>query len=199
MGEAFKAFQEYLLRLKERGVMLAVCSKNEESNAVAAFEKRPEMPLKREDFVSFKANWLPKPENILQIASELNIGIDTLVFVDDNPAEQEHVRQCLPNVKVVELWADPADYPRLLDEVEGSKPQRSGRGSGADPKVPGKCPTHALQEPPAIMALTYHRFNKRPSSGHSKKFNWNGSHSSSTRRINSTSPLCGKVGHRWRL
>ena len=117
MGEAFKAFQEYLLRLKQRGVMLAVCSKNEESNALAAFEKRPEMPLKREDFVAFKANWLPKPDNIMEIAAELNIGIDTLVFVDDNPAEQEHVRQCLPEVKVVELSDDPADYPRLLDEA----------------------------------------------------------------------------------
>ena len=117
VGEAFKAFQEYLLKLKERGVMLAVCSKNEESNAVAAFEKRPEMVLKREDFVLFKANWRPKPENLREIASELNIGIDTLVFVDDNPAEREHVRLSLPNVKVVELSEDPADYPHLLDEV----------------------------------------------------------------------------------
>ena len=117
VGEAFKAFQEYLLKLKRRGVMLAVCSKNEESNALAAFEKRPEMPLKREDFVSFKANWRPKPENLREIASELNIGINTLVFVDDNPAEREHVRLSLPDVKVVELSEDPADYPRLLDEA----------------------------------------------------------------------------------
>jgi FkbH-like protein len=117
VGEAFKAFQEYLLRLKERGVMLAVCSKNEESNALAPFERHSEMVLKREDFVSFKANWRPKPENLREIASELNIGTDTLVFVDDNPAEREHVRLSLPDVKVVELSADPADYPRLLDEV----------------------------------------------------------------------------------
>ncbi|HEY7317493.1 MAG TPA: HAD-IIIC family phosphatase [Candidatus Binatia bacterium] len=117
IGEAFKTFQEYLLRLKKRGVMLAVCSKNEESNALAAFEKRPEMPLKREDFVAFKANWLSKPDNIAEIAAELNIGIDALVFVDDNPAEREHVRRCLPEVKVVGLSDDPADYPRLLDEA----------------------------------------------------------------------------------
>ena len=117
VGEAFKAFQEYLLKLKQRGVMLAVCSKNDESNALAAFANRPEMVLKREDFVSFKANWLPKPENLREIASELNIGINTLVFVDDNPAEREHVRLSLPDVKVVELSDDPADYPRLLDEA----------------------------------------------------------------------------------
>jgi FkbH-like protein len=117
LGEAFKAFQEYLLKLKQRGVMLAVCSKNEESNALAAFEKRPEMVLKREDFVAFKANWLSKPENLREIAAELNIGLNTLVFVDDNPAEREYVRASLRDVKVVELSEDPADYPRLLDEA----------------------------------------------------------------------------------
>lgn len=117
VGEAFKVFQEYVLRLKQRGVLLAVCSKNEEANALAPFLKHPEMILKREDFVSFKANWKPKPDNLLEIASELNIGINALVFVDDNPAEREHVRQRLPEVKVVELSNDPADYPRLLDEA----------------------------------------------------------------------------------
>ena len=116
MGEAFKAFQEYLLKLKQRGILLAVCSKNEESNALAPFHEHPEMVLKREDFVSFKANWQPKPDNLLHIAEELNIGIDSLVFVDDNPAECEHVRQVLPQVKIVELSDDPADYPKLLDE-----------------------------------------------------------------------------------
>jgi FkbH-like protein len=74
------------------------------------------MVLKREDFVSFKANWDPKPDSIEQIARELNIGLDALVFVDDNPAERELVRQRLPQVKVVELSSDPADFPRLLDQ-----------------------------------------------------------------------------------
>jgi FkbH-like protein len=116
MGEAFKAFQEYLLKLKQRGILLAVCSKNEEANALAPFQEHPEMVLKRKDFVSFKANWQPKPDNLREIAKELNIGIDSLVFVDDNPAEREHVRQILPQVKIVELSDDPADYPKLLDE-----------------------------------------------------------------------------------
>lgn len=117
VGEAFKAFQEYLWKLKQRGVLLAVCSKNEETNALAPFQKHPEMVLKREDFVSFKANWQPKPDNLREIAAELNIGTNALVFVDDNPAEREHVRQRLPEVKVVELTDDPADYPRLMDEA----------------------------------------------------------------------------------
>ena len=115
-SEAFKAFQSYLKVLKERGLLLAVCSKNEEENALAPFAELPEMVLKREDFVAFKANWEPKSENLKAIAEALNIGLDSLVFIDDNPAEREQVRQSLPQVKVVELSKDPADYPRLLDQ-----------------------------------------------------------------------------------
>ncbi len=116
VSEAFKAFQEYLLKLKQRGVMLAVCSKNELPNALAAFRERRDMVLKRDDFVGFIANWDPKPDNLIQLAAELNIGLNAFVFVDDNPAEREHVRQRLPEVKVIELTDDPADYPRLVDE-----------------------------------------------------------------------------------
>ncbi len=117
VGEAFKAFQEYVRRLNQRGILLAVCSKNDEANALAAFATRPEMVLKREDFVAFKANWDAKPDNLERIAAELNIGLDSLVFVDDNPAERAHVRQRLPDVKVIELTDDPADYPMLLDDA----------------------------------------------------------------------------------
>jgi FkbH-like protein len=73
------------------------------------------MVLRREDFVVFVANWRPKPEALEAIARELNIGLDALVFVDDNPAERELVRQVLPQVRVVELSEDPSEYPRLLD------------------------------------------------------------------------------------
>jgi FkbH-like protein len=117
LGEAFKAFQEYVLKLKERGVLITVCSKNDESNALAPFRERSDMILKLDDFVSFKANWNAKPDNISEIASELNIGTDSMVFVDDNPAEREHVRQRMPEVKIVELTDDPADYPLLLDRA----------------------------------------------------------------------------------
>jgi len=115
-GESFRNFQEYLLRLKSRGMLLAACSKNEEENALAPFDQLPEMCLKRSDFVSFKANWDPKPDNLKSIASELNIGLDAIVFVDDNPAERELVKQMLPQVRVVELSDDPAEYPLLLDQ-----------------------------------------------------------------------------------
>jgi FkbH-like protein len=114
-GEAFKAFQMHLKTMKDRGVLLAVCSKNDERNAVRPFEEHPEMVLKREDFVAFKANWHAKSDNLRAIASELNIGLDALVFADDNPAEREEVRQALPQVFVLELTADPADYPMIVD------------------------------------------------------------------------------------
>lgn len=116
VGEAYKGFQEYVRRLNERGILLAVCSKNDEVSALAPFTSRPEMVLKRENFVAFKANWDAKPDNLVRIAAELNIGLDSLVFVDDNPAERAHVRQRLPDVKVIDLSEDPADYPVLLDD-----------------------------------------------------------------------------------
>ncbi len=115
-GEAFKAFQEYLLQLKRRGLLLAVCSKNEPENALAPFAQLPDMVLRRDDFVVFRANWDPKSEGLVEIAKQLNIGLDALVFVDDNPAERALVRQVLPEVKVVELSADPAEFPQLLDQ-----------------------------------------------------------------------------------
>lgn len=115
-GEAFHEFQSYLLRLKTLGIVLAVCSKNEEPNARGPFEELPDMVLRMEDFVAFRANWDPKPDNIVSIANELNIGLDAVAFVDDNPVERDHVRSTLPQVKVIELTDDPADYPALLDD-----------------------------------------------------------------------------------
>jgi FkbH-like protein len=117
VGEAFRAVQKYVLELKQRGILLAVCSKNDEAQALRAFTERTDMLLKRDDFVAFRANWRPKPENIASIAAELNIGLDSLVFLDDNPVEREHVRRLLPEVRVVELSDDPADYPLLLDDA----------------------------------------------------------------------------------
>jgi FkbH-like protein len=117
IGEAHKAFQEYLKQLRQRGVILAVCSKNDEVNALAPFEKHADMVLRRSDIACFKANWKGKPDNLREIAAELNIGLDAIVFVDDNPAERAHVRQRVPQVKVVELPADPAGYAQALDEA----------------------------------------------------------------------------------
>jgi FkbH-like protein len=115
-GEAHLALQRYALALKERGVILAVCSKNEESTAKAAFRDHPEMALRLPDIAAFVANWDDKAENLRRIAQQLNIGLDSLVFVDDNPAERARVREALPMVAVPELPADPAHYVRRLAE-----------------------------------------------------------------------------------
>jgi FkbH-like protein len=115
-GEAFVAFQEYLLRLKEKGVILAVCSKNNHADAVQPFEKHAEMRLKLGDIALFIANWESKPDNIRRIAKTLQIGLDSLVFVDDNPVEREIVRKFLPEVDVVPLPDDPSYYLRALSQ-----------------------------------------------------------------------------------
>ena len=117
VGEAYAAFQEYVLQLKQRGVLLAVCSKNDEAQALRAFTERTGMLLRREDFAAFRANWASKPDNLLEIATELNLGLSALVFVDDNPAEREHVRQRLPEVRVIDLPEDPADYAYAIDDA----------------------------------------------------------------------------------
>jgi FkbH-like protein len=83
LGEAYAAFQVYARELSQRGVILAVCSKNDEANALEAFDRHPEMVLRRANIASFVANWLDKATNIRIIARELNIGLDSLVFLDD--------------------------------------------------------------------------------------------------------------------
>jgi FkbH-like protein len=117
LGEAFVALQEYAAELGRRGVILAVCSKNDEKNAVEAFEKHPEMVLRRPDIACFVANWDDKATNIRRIAAELNIGLDSLVFLDDNPFERNLVRSELPMVAVPEVEEDPATIPRLLSDA----------------------------------------------------------------------------------
>jgi len=115
-GEAFVAFQEYLLELKRRGILLAVCSKNNEMDARLPFERHPDMRIKLDDVAVFLANWAPKPENLTTIAERLNIGLDALVFVDDDPVEREIVRLSLPEVAVIRLPDDPAYYVRAVSE-----------------------------------------------------------------------------------
>jgi FkbH-like protein len=117
LGEAYVAFQDYARELSRRGVILAVCSKNDEANAVEPFEKHPEMVLRRPDISSFVANWSDKAGNIRAIAEELNIGIDSLVFIDDNPFERNLVRQELPMVAVPEVSDDPTYFPRAIADA----------------------------------------------------------------------------------
>jgi FkbH-like protein len=116
-GEAFTAVQAYSRALSQRGVILAVCSKNDEHNAVDAFDRHPEMVLRRSDITCFVANWNDKASNLRRIAKELNIGLDALVFLDDNPFERELVRRELPMVAVPEISDDPSTYPRLLEKA----------------------------------------------------------------------------------
>ena len=115
-GEAFVAFQEYILKLKNKGLILAVCSKNNYADAIQPFEKHPEMRLKLDDIALFIANWEPKPHNVRRIAEELGVGLDSLIFVDDNPVEREAVRRFVPEVDVITLPADPSYYLRALSQ-----------------------------------------------------------------------------------
>jgi FkbH-like protein len=114
VGEAFADFQRYVKGLQRRGVILAICSKNDLENAKEGFS-HPDSVLKLEDFSAFKANWNPKPDNIREIAAELNIGLDSLVFVDDNPAERAFVAEQLPEVAVPDVGSDASRYAEVLE------------------------------------------------------------------------------------
>jgi FkbH-like protein len=113
-GEAFVAFQTYVKALAARGVILAICSKNDEANAREPFDKHADMVLRIADIACFVANWDDKATNLRRIAAELNIGLDALVFADDNPFERNIVRRELPMVAVPELPDDPALYARTI-------------------------------------------------------------------------------------
>ena len=113
-GEAFVAIQNLALDLRQRGVVLAVCSKNEDATARQPFREHSEMALKEGHIAVFQANWTDKAANLRTIAEKLNLGVNSLVFLDDNPAEREQVRRELPMVGVPELPQDPAYYPRYL-------------------------------------------------------------------------------------
>ncbi len=114
LGEGFTAVQDYAKDLARRGIILAVSSKNDEANALEPFEKHPEMVLRRGDIACFRANWDDKAANIRAVAAELNIGLDSLVFLDDNPFERNLVREQLPMVAVPEV---PDDDPALVPGV----------------------------------------------------------------------------------
>ncbi|MFZ4746166.1 MAG: HAD-IIIC family phosphatase [Sphingomonas sp.] len=113
-GEAFLAIQAMALALRQRGIVLAICSKNDEAVARVPFRDHPDMLLRDEHIAVFVANWGDKATNLRAIASALNIGLDALVFLDDNPVERAQVRRELPMVAVPEVGADPVRYPRLL-------------------------------------------------------------------------------------
>jgi FkbH-like protein len=110
IGKAFTEFQYWIKKLKDRGIVLAVCSKNSEFVAKEPFEKHPDMVLHLDDISVFVANWENKVDNIRLIQQTLNIGFDSMVFLDDNPAERSIVRENIQEITVPELPEDPADY-----------------------------------------------------------------------------------------
>ena len=114
IGEAFLNIQRMALALRDRGIVLAVSSKNEDAVARRAFREHPEMLLRESHIAVFQANWQDKPSNISAVASALNLGLDTCVFLDDNPVERDLVRRTLPEVAVPELPEDPSLYPMAL-------------------------------------------------------------------------------------
>jgi FkbH-like protein len=115
LGEAFLSVQRYALSLRQRGIILAVSSKNDDANARMPFQSHPDMLLKENHIAVFQANWIDKASNLEAVAKTLNIGVDALVLLDDNPAERAAVRAALPMVAVPELPSDPARYVEILD------------------------------------------------------------------------------------
>ena len=114
IGKAFTEFQMWIKKLKQRGIIICVASKNNEETAKEPFEKHPDMILKLDDIAVFQANWETKVDNIRTIQSILNIGFDSMVFLDDNPFERNMVRENIPGITVPELPDDPAMYLEYL-------------------------------------------------------------------------------------
>ena len=114
IGKAFSEFQEWIKKIKNRGIIIAICSKNTEKIAKEPFEKHPDMVLKLNDISVFKTNWNNKADNIREIQSILNIDFDSMVFLDDNPFERNMVRQNVPGVIVPEMPEDPGEYLEYL-------------------------------------------------------------------------------------
>lgn len=117
VGAIYKNVQKKLKKMQQLGVMLAICSKNNEKDVVEVWDKNPHMILKQDDFVSKKINWSDKVDNILQMAEELNIGTDSFVFVDDMPNERENVSLRIPGVAVPEFPNKIDDYPDFIDAI----------------------------------------------------------------------------------
>jgi FkbH-like protein len=118
IGEAFADFQRELKALRQRGILLAISSKNEEPAALEAITRHPEMVLKKEDFVAWRINWNDKAANIADMVAELNLGLDSVVFLDDNPVERSRVGEALPQILVPDLPDDKmllASFLRKLD------------------------------------------------------------------------------------
>jgi FkbH-like protein len=117
IGECYSNLQKSLKALKSRGIVLAICSKNDESFALSVIEQHPAMILKKGDFVTWRINWNEKADNILSIASELNLGLDAFVFLDDSPEERSQVQKMLPDVFVPQFPSEPDKFAAFLGSL----------------------------------------------------------------------------------
>jgi len=117
-GNIYKNFQKEILKLYHKGIILAINSKNNMDDVMEVFEKHPDMVLKKEHFASVRINWNDKVSNMQEIAEELNIGLDSMVFIDDSLVERELIRQRLPSVKVLEFPEYPSEYTRFLARMD---------------------------------------------------------------------------------
>ncbi len=117
LGECFHTFQAVLKGLRKRGILLAICSKNDEQVALSVIQDHPAMVLRKGDFVAWRINWKDKAENLLAMAEELNLGLDSFVFLDDSPQERDQVRQILPQVYTPDLPLSPSDFAPFLTSL----------------------------------------------------------------------------------
>lgn len=117
IGEAFYDFQKKILSLKKRGVQLAIISKNDEKNVKIAFKKNKEMALKLEDFATWRINWEDKAKNLTEIVDELNLSLDSCVFLDDNARERNRIKTAFPDILVPDLPEDPSYYASILQNL----------------------------------------------------------------------------------
>ncbi len=116
-GREYLEFQKTILELYEQGIVLAINSKNNSADVMQVLNEHPQMLLREKHFASILVNWEPKPQNMQKIAEQINIGLDSIVFIDDNPAERELMRQSLPQVETLDMPADPSLFARTLRET----------------------------------------------------------------------------------
>ena len=117
ISEPFKALQQFMLQQKEAGMLLCLCSKNVEQDVFAVFEQNPDMLLKPEDIAAWRINWDPKSDNLASLATELNLGLDSFIFLDDNPIECAEVSAATPEVATLELPKEAGEIPAFLDHA----------------------------------------------------------------------------------
>jgi FkbH-like protein len=116
-GREYLEFQKAILELYEQGIILAINSKNNLADVMQVLNEHPQMLLREKHFASIMVNWDPKPQNMQKIAEQINIGLDSMVFIDDNPAERQLIKQTLPQVETMEMPADPSLFARTLRET----------------------------------------------------------------------------------